>query len=70
MKITEKVLDLETQTEVITERNMTVEELAAYEFGLKELEATLKLQKEREEARKAVLEKLGLTEEEAKALLA
>lgn len=70
MKITEKVLDLETQIEIITERDMTAEELAAYEFGLKQLEATLKLQEEREEARKAVLEKLGLTEEEAKALLA
>ena len=69
MKIKEKIFDLKTKSEIIIEREMNADELAAYNSGLIELETTLRLKKEQEEAKKTVLEKLGITEEEAKLLL-
>jgi hypothetical protein len=69
MKITEKIFDVETKTETIKERDMTTEELAAYQLGLQEQESLLRIREEREAARQAVLTKLGITEEEAKLLL-
>ena len=69
MKIIEKIFNLETQTETLVERDMTAEELTAYDLGIKELQELQKLQVEREVAKERVLQKLGLTEDEAKLLL-
>jgi hypothetical protein len=69
MKITEKVFDVNTGETTILERNATEIEIAeAEEFAkllaAKEAEAVAK-----ESARQALLNKLGITADEAKLLL-
>jgi hypothetical protein len=69
MIFTEKVFDIQTQTETIFEREATVEEIAEiekFELETKKIIEEIKIQ---EAARQAVLEKLGLTADEAAALL-
>lgn len=69
MKITEKIFNIETGEEIITERDETPQEEA------NRLEREAKIAKEQAEyetkqiARQALLDKLGITEEEAKLLL-
>lgn len=69
MKITEKILDLTTGEETITERDETAQEEAS------RLEYAAKVAAEQAEAqakataRQAVLDRLGLTAEEAQLLL-
>ena len=69
MKIIEKEFNVQTGEEIITEREETAEEKAnreklQAETAAKEAEIALK-----ESARKALLDKLGITAEEAKLLL-
>jgi hypothetical protein len=69
MKITEKEFNVQTGEETITERNATPEEIAeaqrleaeAAELAAKQAEAAV--------AKAALLEKLGITEEEARLLI-
>lgn len=69
MKITEKIFDVLTGEETFIERDETSEEQKIRE----ELEANIEAKKIENEAkalaRKAILERLGLTEEEARLLL-
>lgn len=65
MKTLEKIIDVITGEEVIVEREMTDLEIAAIETAKKEQEQY----KKNQEARKLLLERLGITEEEAKLLL-
>ena len=69
MKIVEKEIKLDTNEEIITEREATAEELA-------QLKAHKEMQAEREGAeatkaaeKAALLERLGINEDEAKLLL-
>ena len=69
MKIIEKTIDITTGEETITERDETAAETkarldAAKEFAAKQAEAEAKAA-----ARQAVLDRLGLTAEEAQLLL-
>lgn len=69
MKIIEKIYDVSTSEETISERNETPQEEA------KRLEIKAKIAQEQAEAetraiaRQAILDRLGLTEEEARVLL-
>lgn len=65
MKTLEKIIDVTTGEEIIIEREMTDLEIAAIETAKKEQEQY----KKNQEARKLLLERLGITEEEAKLLL-
>lgn len=69
MKRIEKTVNIETNEEIITERDETVEETKirinlAKEIAAKELEAEAKAT-----ARAAILDRLGLTADEAAILL-
>ena len=69
MKNIEKIVDIQTGEETIVENELSAEEVAyikAFELAEK-LKADERAQ--RESARSAVLTKLGLTAEEAQALL-
>ena len=63
----EKIIDLETAIE--TTRNYTAEEIVAVEKAQAQAAIELEAHAAKEAARKAVLEKLGLTADEATALL-
>jgi hypothetical protein len=63
----EKIINLETDK--ITWRDYTPEEIAKVEAKQAEITAELEVQAAKEAARSAVLEKLGLTSDEAAALL-
>jgi hypothetical protein len=67
MKITE--IDYTTTPETITERDMTAEELAQWEIDKASDAARIAAQEEKVAARQAVLDRLGLTEEEAQLIL-
>jgi hypothetical protein len=69
MKIIEKDFNLETGEETITERDETLEETKARENHEKAVKKELAELQAKEAARQAVLEKLGLTADEAAALL-
>ncbi len=58
-----------TVTGEVIDREMTTDELAQYELDKAEAEARNAAQAERAAARQAVLDKLGLTANEAAALL-
>jgi hypothetical protein len=58
-----------TATDTITDREMTIDELAQYELDKAEAEARNGAQTAKAAARQAVLNKLGLTADEASALL-
>ena len=69
MKITEKIFDITTGEETITERDETAQEVAEREAfeaeqATRQAEATAKATQ-----RRAILEHLGITEEEARILL-
>lgn len=63
----EKIIDAVTGEE--SWRDFTKDEIAALEAQQKEIAASLAALEEKQLAKKAILEKLGLTEEEAKVLL-
>ena len=63
----EKIVDIQTGEEII--REYTAEEVKAAEAHLRFVEERKQREQAKETARLAVLAKLGLTEEEAKALL-
>lgn len=65
MKTIEKILDITSGEETFIEREMTPAEIAAFEDAKKQQEDFEKNQI----ARAALLERLGITEEEAKLLL-
>lgn len=65
MKIT--IVNCETQEEI--QRDMTAEELAQWEADQAEAEAEAQTKAKAKAAKAALLEKLGITEEEAKLLL-
>lgn len=67
-KYTEKIVDVVTGKETV--RQYTAEEIAAIEAELAKNAAEKIEQEAKETARQAVLAKLGLTAEEAAALLA
>lgn len=69
MKITEKIFDIKTGEETIIERDETPNEEASRLKIEKEIADNLAKQLEIENTKKALLTKLGLTEEEAKLLL-
>ena len=69
MKITEKIIDAVSGKESIIERDLTPEEVAEFEAAKKKADEIAKLEAEAETKRAALLEKLGITEEEAKLLL-
>jgi phosphopantetheinyl transferase (holo-ACP synthase) len=70
MKTTEKIFDIQTGETTIVERDLTAEEIAKMEAAEAEVAQIAQLEAEKEAARQAVLAKLGLTPEEAQALLA
>lgn len=69
MKYTEKVYDVVSGKETIIERDFTKEELLKIEAEQKRLKEIEQNNKAREEARIALLNKLGITPEEAAVLL-
>jgi hypothetical protein len=69
MKTIEKIVDVITGTEEIIEREMTQEEISQYEIAQAEIAAKNAEQAKILEAKSALLEKLGITEDEAKLLL-
>lgn len=69
MIIKEKIVDLSENTEIIIEREMTPEEFAEYEFNEAKRQAELIDLEAKEAARQALLDKLGITADEAKLLL-
>ena len=70
MKITEKEFNVQTGQETITERDETAAETKARLDSAKEIAAKQAEIAAKETARQSVLAKLGLTAEEAAALLA
>jgi len=69
MKYIEKIIDISTGEESIVERDMTAEDLAKYQ-AYQEANTILQAEAAAKAAAKAdLLEKLGITEEEAKLLL-
>jgi hypothetical protein len=69
MKITEKILDLTTGEETITERDETVAETKARLDRAKEIVALQAEAEAKAQAKAALLVQLGITEEQAKLLL-
>jgi hypothetical protein len=69
MKIIEKDFNVQTGEETIIERDATAAEIAAFEKAQAEAAELAAKQAEAAAARQALLEKLGITEEEAKLLL-
>jgi hypothetical protein len=68
MIIKEKIVDLTTGTETIIDRELTAEELVAYEEDQARIEAEEAELAAKAAARQAVLDKLGLTKEDLEAL--
>lgn len=69
MKIIEKDYNVQTGEEKITERDATTDEIAFIEKAQAEAAQFAAKQAEAAAAKAALLEKLGITEEEAKLLL-
>lgn len=69
MKTIERIFNVETGETVDIERDMTADELAQYNAVLERNAKELAEKAEKDAARKAIFDKLGLTEEEAKLLL-
>jgi hypothetical protein len=65
--MTRKITVIDGNTTI--ERDMTADELAAYEAAMDDIEQNALAQVARVAARQAVLDKLGLTADEAAALL-
>lgn len=64
-----KIKEHNIETNEIVERDATPEEIADFEATKAQFEAEAKAKAEAEVKRKALLDKLGITEEEAKLLL-
>lgn len=62
-----KFVNAETGEEI--EREMTAEELAQHKKDIESIKEERKLEAERKAKREALLERLGITEEEARLLL-
>jgi hypothetical protein len=69
MKITEKDFNIQTGEETITERDETAAEKKTRETKEKEIAALLAEAEAKATARQAILDRLGLTADEAKLLL-
>jgi hypothetical protein len=69
MIITEKIYDVKTGETNIIDREATADEIALHQAAKAESEAIIKAAQEKEAARQAVLDKLGLTADEVAALL-
>lgn len=69
MKIVEKTFDASTGQETITEREMNAQELAQYEADKAAEEARQAEAAAKTAERQAILDRLGLTAEEAQLLL-
>jgi hypothetical protein len=69
MKITEKEFNAITGEEIITERDETATEKKEREKLVKEIAATQAEAQAKATARQAILDRLGLTADEAKLLL-
>lgn len=69
MKITEKIVDIETGKERVIERDASTEEIAAIEESKERLAAQQAEAAKVKAAKTALLEKLGISEDEAKLLL-
>lgn len=69
MKITEKIFDVSTNEETIIEREETAEEKTKREAREKEIAQAEAEEDAKAAARQALLNKLGITEEEARLLL-
>lgn len=69
MKYTEKIYDAITKEENIVEREYTAEELVELRAKEQEAKQLENIIAEKNVARKAVLDRLGITEEEARLLL-
>ncbi len=69
MKIIERIHDVTTNEIIDSERELSATELAAYEKQQAEMLLAKQIAEQKEIAKKAVLEKLGLTEQEAEILL-
>ena len=69
MKIIEKEFNALTGEETITERNASAKEIADYEAAQAQAEAKAQAEAARAAQKAALLNKLGITEEEAKLLL-
>lgn len=69
MKITEKEFNALTGEETITERDMTADEIAEREAAEARAAAKAQAEAEAAEAKAALLERLGITEAEARLLV-
>lgn len=69
MKIIEKVFNIQTGETTLTERDMTAEELARYEAEVNANELAKAEAQAKAAQRQALLDKLGITEDEARLLL-
>lgn len=69
MKIIEKEFNVQTGEETIIERELTKQEIAEIKEAQAKAEALAAEASAKEAARAALLERLGITEEEAKLLL-
>lgn len=69
MKIKERIFDVTTGETTVIERDMTAEEIAAYEKAQAEAAERAAKAAEAAAAKAALLAKLGITEDEAKLLL-
>ena len=69
MRYVEKIFDVKTNEETIIERDFTSEELIQIQEIQSKAEAERIESEKRSLARQAILDRLGLTEEEAKLLL-
>lgn len=69
MKITQKIVDVVTGEETLIERELTAREVAEHEAVQTAAKQAEVEKKAKTTQRAAILERLGLTEEEAKLLL-
>jgi hypothetical protein len=69
MKIKEKTFDIQTGEETITERDETAAETKARLDNAKEIAARKAEEEAKATAKQAILDRLGLTADEAKLLL-
>lgn len=69
MKTTEKIFDVQTGETTVIERKMTEEEIAQYESEQAALAAAAEAAIARDAARQILLDRLGITADEAKLLL-
>lgn len=69
MKIIEKIVNIETGEEIFQERELTREELADIKLRSEKRDAEKAVQEKLDADKKSILEKLGITSEEAAILL-